>query len=135
LRESKVDVRREEDTPEASQVIAETEESQPVSMDDLPDLSTATMPQTNKSKQKKNTTSVSYLFIPLSSINQSYSLNSLSYRNGLTTETTFLTRCYTCMDVPILWNKTLASFVRRRMDYIGARIALEGVCSIAQVVS
>lgn len=44
-------------------------------------------------------------------------------------------RCYTCTDVAILRTKTLASFVKKRMDYIGVRIALEGVCSIAQAVS
>ena len=133
LRESKVNVRREKDIPEGSQVIAETEEFPPVPIDDseLPQSSTATMPQ---NKKKKNTTSVSYLFALSSTINHSYGLNSLSYRNGLASETTFLMRCYTCTDVAILKTKTLALFVRRRMDYIGVRIALEGVCSIAQVV-
>lgn len=78
LRESKVHVIRDEDIPEDSQVTAQTEEWPPVSIDDLPELSTATMPQKNVSKQKKNTTSVSYLFILSSPINHSYGLNSLS---------------------------------------------------------
>jgi hypothetical protein len=65
LRESKANVRREEDIPEASQVIAETEELPPMSIDDLPESSTATMPQNIGVKKKKNTTTVSY-FIPSS---------------------------------------------------------------------